>query len=256
MSVRTTLAWNAVWGLVAALGWGASALAGEAVVAVAANFAAPLARIGEGFTAATGHTLKISSGPTGKFHSQVAMGGAPFEVLIAADEETPAKLLAEGHAVAGTRFTYAVGQLVLWSANPSLVDAAGAVLASDRYARIAIANPKVAPYGRAALEVIAARRLEAIVRPRIVTGESVAQAFQFVASGNAEIGFVALSQVTVPGKPAAGSMWRVPGTLHGEIRQDAVLLKAGEKSAAARSLLEYLKGAPAKAIIESFGYLR
>lgn len=235
------------------MGFALGAPAAEISVAVAANFAAPLARIAEGFTAATGHTLKVSSGPTGKFYSQI-ISGAPFEVLIAADDETPKKLIAEGHAVAGSQFTYAIGQLVLWSTQPGLVDDQGAVLASGKFTRVAIANPKIAPYGQAALEVLKARGLSGVVTPKLVTGESIAQAYQFVFSGNAELGFVALSQVAVPGKPVIGSYWRVPAGLHGEIRQDAVLLKTGQNKAAAISLLAYLKSAPARTIIQSFGY--
>jgi len=230
-----------------------AARADEATVAVAANFAGPLAKIAEGFQAATGHRLKVSSGATGKFYSQIA-AGAPFEVLLAADDETPKKLVAEGRAVAGSSFTYAIGQLVLWSAKPGFVDDQGAVLASGRFEHLSIANPKLAPYGAAAVEVLKARGLTEALAPKIVTAESIAQAYQFVATGNAELGFVALSQVAAPGKPAEGSFWRVPQSLYGEIRQDAVLLKAGEKNAAAKALLDYLKGAPARAVIASYGY--
>ena len=198
------------------------AQADEVLVAVAANFAAPMARLAEAFTAATGHTLKLASGATGKFYSQI-VAGAPFEVLLSADDTTPRRLIAEGHAVAGSAFTYAVGQLVLWSATPGLVDAQGAVLASGRFRKIAIASPKTAPYGRAAMEVLVARGLEGPLSLKLVTGESVAQAYQFVATGNAELGFVALSQVSVPGKAPVGSMWRVPASLHAPMRQDAVL---------------------------------
>lgn len=231
-----------------------AAHAGDVQVAVAANFAGPLAKIGESFSAATGHVLKVSPGPTGKFYTQITQGGAPFEVLIAADDETPKKLIAEGFAVAGSNFTYAIGQLVLWSSQAGLVDDQGAVLASDRFSKLAIANPKVAPYGAAALEVLKARGLIEKVTPRIVTGDSIAQAYQFVSSGNAEIGFVALSQVAVPGKPVTGSLWKVPQSLYGQIRQDAVLLKAGQDNPAAKALLDYLKSAPAKALIASYGY--
>lgn len=227
--------------------------AAEVSVAVAANFAVPLERIGAAFTAATGHRLKVSPGPTGKFYSQI-LAGAPFEVLLAADDETPQKLVAAGRAVAGSNFTYAIGKLVLWSAQPGLVDDQGAVLASRRFTRLAIANPKVAPYGAAGLEVLKARGLLESVTPRLVTAESIAQAFQFVNTGNAELGFVALSQVAMPGRPAAGSYWVVPQALYSEIRQDAVLLKAGEKSPAAAALLAFLKSAPAKDVIRSFGY--
>jgi molybdate transport system substrate-binding protein len=229
-------------------------LADEVLVAVAANFSGPMARIGADFTAATGHTLKLSSGPTGKFYSQI-VAGAPFEVLVAADDETPGKLVAQGHAVAGSQFTYAIGQLALWSARPGLVDDQGAVLATGRYAHLAIANPKIAPYGQAGLEVLKARGLLDAVMPKIVTGESIAQAYQFVATGNAEMGFVALSQVLAPGKPVTGSYWKVPASLHAEIRQDAVLLKTAEHRPAARALLDWLKGEPARAVIRAFGYL-
>jgi molybdate transport system substrate-binding protein len=227
--------------------------AGEVQVAVAANFAGPLARIAEGFTAATGHVLKASAGATGKFYTQI-ISGAPFEVLIAADDETPKKLVAEGHAVAGTNFTYAFGKLVLWSAQSGFVDDQGAVLASDKVKHVAIANPKVAPYGAAAMELIKARGLTDSVTPKLVTAESIAQAYQFVFTGNAELGFVALSQVAVPGKPTVGSYWMVPSNLYGEIRQDAVLLKPGADNPAARALLAYLKSDPAKKLIREFGY--
>jgi molybdate transport system substrate-binding protein len=230
-----------------------AARAGEVKVAVAANFAGPLARLGPGFAASTGHTLKLSSGSTGKFLAQIA-AGAPFDVLIAADDETPSRLVETGHAVAGSRFTYAIGRIALWSARPGLVDERGAVLAGGRYAHVAIANPKTSPYGAAALDVLKSLGLDGAVAPKLVTGESIAQAYQFVASGNAELGFVALSQVAVPGEPARGSHWLVPPQLHREIRQDAVLLKAGERNAAADALLAYLKGAPARALIRAYGY--
>ncbi len=230
-----------------------AAQAGEVSVAVAANFAGPMSAMSEAFTAATGHSLKTSVGATGKFYSQIA-AGAPFEVLISADDETPTKLIADGLAVPNTQFTYAIGKLVLWSAQPGYVDDQGAVLAAGKFAHVSIANPKTAPYGRAALEVLKARGLGDSLAPKLVTGESIGQAFQFVATGNAELGFVALSQVVVPGKPASGSYWLVPSALYGEIRQDAVLLKRGEKNPAAAALLAYLKSAPAKALIQSYGY--
>jgi molybdate transport system substrate-binding protein len=220
---------------------------------LAANFAGPLARLAEGFRAATGHTLKVSAGATGKFHAQV-LAGAPFEVLLAADDDTPRRLVAEGQAVAGSPFTYAIGTLVLWSAQPGLVDDQGTVLATGRFSHLAVANPKTSPYGAAALEVLKARGLAGPLKPKLVTAESVAQAFQFVSTGNAELGFVALSQVLVPGRPVTGSYWRVPPTLHGEIRQDAVLLKAGEHNPAAQALLAYLKSAAARDVIQAFGY--
>jgi molybdate transport system substrate-binding protein len=195
----------------------------------------------------------VSAGATGKFYSQI-VAGAPFEVLIAADDETPKRLVAEGQATAGSNFTYAIGKLVLWSAQPGFVDDQGAVLASDKVRHVAIANPKVAPYGAAALEVIKARGLSDALKPKLVTAESIAQAYQFAATGNAELGFVALSQVAVPGRPLVGSFWQVPANLYGEIRQDAVLLKSGEKNPAARALLDFLKSDAAKRSIREFGY--
>jgi molybdate transport system substrate-binding protein len=246
--VRTTLA----LGLAVVT---AGARADEVLVAVAANFAAPMARLADDFKASTGHTLKLASGATGKFYSQI-VAGAPFEVLLSADDTTPKRLIAEGHAVAGSALTYAVGQLVLWSATPGLVDAQGAVLASGRFRKIAIASPKTAPYGRAAMEVLVARGLEGPLSLKLVTGESVAQAYQFVATGNAELGFVALSQVQVPGKPMVGSMWRVPASLHAPMWQDAVLLKAGAGKPGAAALLQWLRGEPAQAVIRSYGYER
>jgi molybdate transport system substrate-binding protein len=227
--------------------------AAEVQVAVAANFAVPLERIAPGFSAATGHTLKIAAGSTGKVYSQI-IAGAPFEVLIAADDETPKKLVTEGHALAGSSFTYAIGKLVLWSAKPDFVDGQGAVLGSGRFAHIAIANPKVAPYGAAGLQVLQARGLSEALTPKLVTGQSIAQAFQFISTGNAELGFVALSQVAVPGKPVVGSYWLVPQELYGEIRQDAVLLKPGADNPAAKALLAYLKSPAAQEVIRSFGY--
>ncbi|MFZ5548672.1 MAG: molybdate ABC transporter substrate-binding protein [Pseudomonadota bacterium] len=228
------------------------ASAAEVQVAVAANFAGPLAKIGEGFKVATGHSLKVSSGATGKFYAQV-VAGAPFEVLIAGDDETPKRLVAGGHAVAGSSFTYAIGKLVLWSARPGYVDRDGAVLGEGAFAHLAVANPKVAPYGAAGLEVLKARGLAKALAPKLVTAESIAQAYQFVFTGNAELGFVALSQV-IGGQPAKGSYWLVPPSLYSEIRQDAVLLKAGEKNPAAAALLAYLKSDAAKAVIQAHGY--
>ena len=240
-------------GLLAGMVAAPAAHADEVAVAVAANFAGPMAVLATGFAAATGHRVKTTVGSTGKFYSQI-VAGAPFEVLLAADDETPQKLVNDGRAVAGSQFSYAIGQLVLWSAQPGFVDDQGAVLASGRFAWLAIANPKLAPYGRAARQVLAARGLEQALAPRLVTAESIAQAYQFIATGNAELGFVALSQVAVPGKPLLGSVWRVPTTLYGEIRQDAVLLKLGEHRPAAAALLAYLKTAPARAVIRSYGY--
>lgn len=231
----------------------AAARADGVQVAVAANFAGAMAEIGPAFTAATGHRIQLSSGSTGKFYAQVR-AGAPFEVLLSADDETPARLMREGLAENGTAFTYAVGRLALWSATPGLVDPAGDVLKSAAWRHLAIANPRLAPYGRAASEALASMALAEAVAGRLVTAESVAQAYQFVATGNAEIGFVALSQLQQPGRPAGGSFWPVPASLHAELRQDAVLLKPGVGRPAAQALLDFLRGDAARRIIARHGY--
>jgi molybdate transport system substrate-binding protein len=231
----------------------AAARAAEVSVAVAANFGAPMQKIAAAFEQDTGHKAVLAIGSTGKFYAQIR-NGAPFQVLLAADDETPARLEREGHAVAGTRFTYAVGRLVLWSAQPGRVDAQGAVLQSGRFSRLALADPKLAPYGAAAIETLAKLGLLQALTPRFVQGESIAQAYQFVATGNAELGFVAASQVFVDGTLARGSAWVVPGDLHAPIRQDAVLLAAGQGQAAAAALLAYLRGDKVRGILLAHGY--
>ena len=225
----------------------------EVQVAVAANFTAPMQQIAVQFEKESGHKALLSFGATGKFYAQIS-NGAPFEILLAADDETPAKLEKEGLGVAGSRFTYAIGKLVLWSANPDLVDAAGAVLKTGNFKHLALANPKTAPYGAAAMEVMSKLAVLSDLQPRFVQGESIAQAQQFVSTGNAELGFVALSQVFKDGKLASGSMWEVPANLYAPILQDAVLLEKGKGKAAAVALMTYLKGEKAKAIIKSYGY--
>lgn len=229
------------------------ASADEIDVAVAANFTAPMQQIAADFEKATGHHAKLAFGSTGKFYAQIR-NGAPFQVLLAADDETPAKLEAEGTGVAGSRFTYAIGTLVLWSSKPDLVDAKGEVLTKGNFNKLSIANPKTAPYGAAAVEVLNALGIYAAVEPKLVQGESIAQAYQFVSTGNADLGFIARSQVTKDGKLSGGSAWVVPAKLHAPIRQDAVLLAPGKDSAAAKALLAYLKSDAAKTVIRSYGY--
>jgi len=236
-----------------ALALSAGALADEVQVAVAANFTAPMKEIAAAFEQETGHKVSAAYGATGKFYAQIT-NGAPFEVLLAADDATPTKLVKEGAAVAGTQFTYAIGTLVLWSAKPGFIDDQGQVLAAGNFQRLAIANPKVAPYGAAAVEVLTGLGLLAKVEPKFVTGENIAQTFQFVSTGNAELGFVALSQVMKDGKIADGSAWVVPGKLHEPIRQDAVILEKGKGKPGVIALMEYLKGDKARAVIKSFGY--
>ncbi|MEC5396260.1 molybdate ABC transporter substrate-binding protein [Uliginosibacterium sp. H1] len=231
------------------------ASAEEVQVAVAANFAAPMERIAAEFAKDTGHKAVLSVGATGKFYAQIK-NGAPFDVLLSADDETPAKLAAEGDGLADSRFTYAIGRLVLWSSKAGVVDPAGEVLKKGDFKHLAVANPKLAPYGAAAYDTLRKLGLLETLTPRFVTGENIAQTFQFVATGNAELGFVALSQVQVPGKPAEGSQWIVPASMHAPIKQDAVLLKKAAQNPAALALLKYLRGDTAGKIINSFGYER
>jgi molybdate transport system substrate-binding protein len=230
-----------------------SVRADDVQVAVAANFTAPMQKIAEDFAKETGHKAVLAFGATGKFYAQIK-NGAPFEVLLSADDTTPAKLEQEGAAVAGSHFTYAVGKLVLWSAKADVVDAKGEVLRKGGFKHLALANPRVAPYGAAAIEVMTRLKLLEALSPKFVQGENIAQAHQFVSSGNAELGFVALSQVMMDGKVNAGSAWVVPEELYQPLRQDAVVLMPGKGKSAAAALMHYLKGAKAKAVIRSYGY--
>ena len=222
-------------------------------MAVAANFAQTLKEIGTVFEQDTGHKLAITQGSTGKLYAQISQG-APFEVLLSADDETPEKLITEGKAITGTRFTYAIGRLALWSPKPDLVDEGGQVLKTDKFRFLAIANARVAPYGRAAVQVMQKLGVLASSEPRVVQGESITQTFQFVSTGNAQLGFVALSQITENGKLKSGSAWIIPENMHEQLRQDAVLLNPGKDSAAASALLNFLKSEKAKKIIASHGY--
>lgn len=227
--------------------------ADEVQVAVAANFTGPMQVIAPLFERDTGHKAVLSYGATGKFYAQV-VNGAPFEVLLAADDETPARLVREGHGVAGSAFTYAIGTLVLWSANPDLVDARGEILKKGGFRHLAIANPKTAPYGAAALQAMGKLGVAESLKPLFVQGENISQTQQFVATGAAELGFIAYSQVIKNGRIGTGSGWIVPGRLHEPIRQDAVILAKGRDKAAALALMAYLKGDKAKGVIRSFGY--
>ncbi|CAN5133120.1 molybdate ABC transporter substrate-binding protein [soil metagenome] len=219
-------------------------------MAVAANFAEPAKAIAAAFKAATGNTATLSFGSSGQFLTQITQG-APFEVFLSADAERPTKAEQDGLAVAGTRFTYAVGRLVLYSKTPGLVDPAGKVLSGGRYQKLAIADPASAPYGVAAIETLGTLKLYDTVRPKVVQGTSIAQAYQFVDTGAAEIGFVALSQVI---NVQGGSRWVVPANNHTPITQQAVLLKAGAKNPAAKAFLDFLKTPAAIAIIRRYGY--
>lgn len=227
--------------------------AAEVSVAVASNFTAPMQKIAAAFERDTGHKAVLAFGSTGRFHAQVR-SGAPFEVLLAADDETPARLLQEKLAEPGTAFTYAIGRLVLWSAQPGVVDASGEVLRKGGPARLAIADPKLAPYGAAAMQALAKLGVLPQWRDKLVQGESIGQAYQFVATGNAPIGFVALSQVAEGGRIARGSGWLVPMSLHKPLKQDAVLLNPGRGKPAALALLQYLRGDAARKVMRAYGY--
>jgi molybdate transport system substrate-binding protein len=227
--------------------------AAEVQVAVAANFTEPAKQIALEFERSTGHKAVLSFGATGKFYAQITHG-APFEIFLAADDTTPAKLERESQAVSGTRFTYAVGTLVLWSSKPDLVDAKGDILKSGNFNKLAIANPKTAPYGAAAIETLKKLNLLDTVQPKFVQGENIGQTYSFVGTGNADLGFVALSQVFRAGKLTSGSAWIVPGKLHEPILQDAVVLNKGKDNVAAVAFMEFLKSPHAHAVIKSFGY--
>ncbi|MBJ2270797.1 molybdate ABC transporter substrate-binding protein [Pseudomonas sp. MF6772] len=230
-----------------------SAHADEVQVAVAANFTAPIQAIAADFKKDTGHTLVAAYGATGQFYAQIK-NGAPFEVFLSADDSTPQKLESEGDTVKGSRFTYAVGTLALWSAKEGYVDAKGDVLQKNQYQHLSIANPKAAPYGLAATQVLAKLGLTDQVKSKLVEGQNITQAYQFVSTGNAELGFVALSQIYKDGKVSSGSAWIVPGQMYDPIKQDAVILNKGKDNPAAKALVDYLKGPKAAAIIKSYGY--
>lgn len=231
-----------------------SAHADEVQVAVAANFSAPMQKLALAFERETGHKAVISVGSTGKFYAQIR-NGAPFAVLLSADDETPTRLAQEGLALASTQFTYAKGQLVLWSAQPDVVDARGAVLQGKLPGKLALADPKLAPYGLATTEALAKLGLSDRLKPNLIIGENIAQTYQFVKTGNAALGFVALSQVMSEGRLSSGSAWVLPPSLYTPIRQDAIVLKAAEHKPAARALMAYLRSDSARQLMASYGYL-
>lgn len=230
-----------------------SANAGEVNAAVAANFTEPMQQIVAEFQKDTGHTVKLSFGSSGKFTAQIKQG-APFDVFLAADVKNPKLLESEGLAVSGSSYVYALGKLVLWSAQPGYVDGKGAVLRKGAYNKLAYADPKLAPYGLAAKETLEELGLWTVVQPKLVTGESITQTYQFAATGNAELAFIALSQVTKDGKVTEGSHWVVPAHMYNPIKQGAVLLTTAKDNEAAKALLAYLKGDKARAVIRSYGY--
>lgn len=227
--------------------------AATTLVAVASNFTKPMTEIAAEFEKATGHSAKLSFGSSGKFVSQFE-NGAPFEVFLSADDKSPLKLEQSGFAVANSHFTYALGKLVLWSSTVNYVDSQGEILNKGGFKHLALADPKLAPYGASAVEFLKNKNLLDKLQPFFVLGENISQAHQFVSTGNAELGFVALSQVIENEKIATGSGWIVPPNLYAPIKQDAVLLTLGAENPAAKALLDYLKSAPALAIIQKYGY--
>lgn len=231
-----------------------SAQADEALVAVAANFAGAAEAIGAAFAEDTGHTIQVTTGATGKLYAQISEG-APFAILLSADAGTPARLEEDGNAVPGTRFTYAVGKLSLWSADAGRIgEDPKAALTSAETLHVAIANPELAPYGIAAREALTAMGLWETIQPKIVMGENIGQVFSMVDTGAAQMGFIATSAITGAAGAPKGSRYDVPQAMFTPIKQDAVLLRAGEGNEAAIAFLDYLNSDQAKAIIASFGY--
>ena len=230
-----------------------SVWAAEVRVAVAANFAGPMKDIAAVFESQTGHKPVLTPGASGKFYAQIT-NGAPFDVFLSADDETPQKLEKVGKAVQGSRFTYAIGRLILWSPKDNWVTDGVDLLKKEDFRFLAIANPRVAPYGIAAVQTMQKIGVLSQLEPKVVQGENISQTHQFVTSGNADLGFVALSQVWQNGKLKSGSGWLVPETYHDALRQDAVLLEAGKQSEAAKALLNFLKSDKAREIMTAYGY--
>ncbi len=224
------------------------------MVAVAANFSAPMKIIAENFEKETGHQAVLSFGATGQLYAQIA-NGAPYAVFLSADQKTPIRIENEALGVVKSRFTYALGKLVLWSRDVNLIDDAGTILHTNAFNKLAIADPKLAPYGVAAMEVINAMALGNTLREQLVTASNISQTYQFVSTGNAELGFIALSQVFADGVIKDGSGWVVPKKLYSPIRQDAILLQAGKDNPAALALMAYLQDDAAKTVILNFGYV-
>ncbi|MDP2367460.1 molybdate ABC transporter substrate-binding protein [Rhodoferax sp.] len=222
-------------------------------VAVAANFAVPMKRLAADFEKTGPYKVQLSAGSTGKLSAQIR-SGAPFDVLVAADAASVQRLLQERHAVSGSAFTYATGRLMLWSAQAGLVDAQGEVLKRQNFRHLAVAAPQLAPYGAAAMQTLGRLGLSETLAPKLVQGESIAQTYSFVATGNAELGFVARSQVWENGSLSKGSAWLVPATMHDPLHQQAALLTRAGANPGATALLQFLKTGQAKAVIRSFGY--
>jgi molybdate transport system substrate-binding protein len=227
--------------------------AGEISVAVAADFAAPMERLVPLFQKKSGHTVKVSLDANGNLYAQIK-GGAPFDVFLSADEETPKRLMQEGLAVGGTRFVYATGRLVLWSVQPGFVDDNGAVLSKGNFNRLAIANPRYSPYGVAAQETLARLTMWNSIQRKLDKGENVTLTYQMAATERDDMALIALSQVMRNGKVTSGSWWLVPDGMHKPIMQSAVLLSAAKDETAAKAFLAFLKSEKARAVMRGFGY--
>ncbi len=226
----------------------------EVQIAVASNFSAPARKICDVFERKTGHKVIISYGSTGKLYAQIK-NGAPFEIFLSADVETPEKLIEEKLSASHTPYRYATGRLVLWSSSPGYIDSKGIILQKGNFEHLAIANPKLAPYGRAAVEVLRKLGLIEKIKPGLVQGENITQAYQFISSGNAQLGFLALSQlIDNSGEIRRGSYWIVPANLYSPLHQAGILLKAGENNRAAIDFFQFLKSPGAKKIIQKSGY--
>jgi molybdate transport system substrate-binding protein len=228
----------------------ATAHAAKLHIAVASNFIEPMKALAAKFEQQSSFKVILSSGSTGKHYAQI-IHGAPFELFFAADKARPRRLEQEGKVVAGSRFTYAIGQIVLWSPRTDFVDSEGKILEKAGFNHLAIANPKFAPYGEAARQILKARGLWHALQGRLVRGENIAQAYQFVKSGNAELGFVAWSQIRRPHRDVPGSYWHVPARLYSPIEQQAVILR---ETAAAKAFVSFVKSKPARKLIAAYGY--
>ncbi len=229
------------------------AVAAEINIAVASNFAAPIKVIIAGFEQQTDHRVRLILGSSGRFYAQITHG-APFHVFLSADQAKPEALELQGLILPHSRFTYAIGRLALWSAKAGLVTGNADILKQNSFNKLAMANPRLAPYGAAAREVLQSLGLYDALSPKLVQGENIAQTYQFVATGNADLGFVSLSQVTENGRIRAGSLWIIPDQLHKAIRQDAVILKSAENNPAARAFVRYLQSGSVREIIRNSGY--
>lgn len=224
--------------------------AGEITLAVASNFTQAIRQIADRFQHETGNRVRLSFGSTGKHYAQI-VNGAPFDAFFAADVKRPQRLEQEGLILPGSRFTYAIGRVVLWSPDPTLVDDRGEILHSGSFSHLAIANPRLAPYGRAAQEVLQGMGLWSALQERMVRGENIGQAFQFVSSGSVELGFVAYAQVKRPGEAVQGSLWEVPESAYTPIKQQAVLLS---DNPVARRFLDYVRTPEIRELIHGYGY--